>query len=101
MDVRFKDLEDSSQFDKTVRGKIVRLGREDEKQPYEILYVSEQLAVNNLLHDIHLHIDSVKWNWVKSPVIEKFQMTEQLTGQIVHRTVVPRYAGYCEIEVAE
>jgi hypothetical protein len=92
-------LENSPQFDKTVRGKVIKIGRQDEKQPFSILYSSETFAADVLYDEILALIQNKKWNWVKKPVIERFQMTECPVGSMSHRTVVPRYAGYCEIEV--
>jgi hypothetical protein len=95
----FTELEDSPQFDKTVRGVVVQVGRADEKEPFSALYISEDMAAHNLLGSILSNIEGKKWNWFKKPVIEKFAMTECPLGQATHRTVVPRYAGYCEIEI--
>lgn len=97
----FQELEDSPQFNKTIKGKIIRVGRQDEKEPYPILYLNELLAIDMLKSDVLTLIQNKLWCWVKFPVIEKFQMTESPVGLITHRVVQPRYAGYCEIEVLD
>jgi hypothetical protein len=100
MDARFKDLEDSPQFDKSVRGTTMKIGRSDETVPFDALYISQELAILHLLDSIHTNVGpSTKWYWVKTPIIEKFQMTECPISSMVHRVVQNRYAGYCEIEV--
>jgi hypothetical protein len=98
MDQRFVDMEDSPQFDKSVRGTQFKIGRKSELEPYPQLHLTEEQAIVHLLSDLYDVIVTKKWNWVKKPVIDKLLMTE--TEKMSQRAVVPRYAGYCEVEVS-